>query len=254
MSQPTSATLPPEYAADAGAVVEALPPDTLRLAGRFIHSASSTGANSAGLYEINHQIDFLRETDRKVEFSRIDYVLKRQAPGSAAAAAGSAPQIVSRAKRVFDLERPPAVVQEPFAYYLRPASQSALGTVGVKFAKIGGSACKAWRVRRKVDGTHEPRGVLFDVRPNNDVLDWLDGDGTRLAVEETRDDMHSLTVLVPLERARRDALVAVWCVRRWEEKATEFHRKRSWKDVKYIMQTCTSGLPGNGGTINTKSY
>lgn len=232
MSQPTSATRPPEYAADAGAVQEALQPDTLRLAGRFVHSASAAGEDAAGLYEINHLIDFLRETDRKVEFSRIDYSLKRQPTSDSAGTtpAGSAPQIVSRTKRVFDLERPYAALQEPFAYYLRPASQSALGTMGVRFAKIGKSACKAWRVRRNRDGEHEARGLLFDVRPNNDMLDWLDGEGTRLAVEETREDMHSLTVLVPLERARRDALAAVWCVRLWQERAVEFHQKRSWKD------------------------
>ncbi|KAF9878668.1 hypothetical protein CkaCkLH20_03568 [Colletotrichum karsti] len=251
MSQPTTigAALPPEYSADPASVKETLPPDTLRFAGRFIHSATSVNAES-GLYEINCQIDFLRETDRKVEFSRIDYKLNRRGAGAAAAdsTTTSAPEIVAYPKHAFNIERPPLVLQEPFAYYLRPVSRSGLGLIGIRFAKVGKSLCKAWHVRRKAGSVseYEMRELLFDARMNNKVVDWLDGSGARLAVEEARDGMYSLNILTPLDRAQRDALVATWCVRRWEMKAVEFHQKRTWRDRKHIMETCTQGLPGRG--------
>ncbi|TEA21355.1 hypothetical protein C8034_v007723 [Colletotrichum sidae] len=262
MSQPTtSTTLPPEYSADAANVQETIPPETLRFAGRFIHSANSANADSAGLYEINHQLDFLRETDRKVEFNRINYTFKRR-PNNPA----SDPDIVATPKQVFTIERPPPVVQDPFAFYLWPSSRSSFGTLAVRFAKIGKSVCKAWRVRRKPKSVseYEARELVFDVRPNNQVLDWLDGNGERIAVEELKDDMRSLNIMVPMERAQRDALVATWCSRLWEKQAVLFHHKRTWRDSedsfwtkqaqlanldagKHIMETCTAGLPGRGG-------
>uniref|UniRef100_L2FTT8 Uncharacterized protein n=1 Tax=Colletotrichum fructicola (strain Nara gc5) TaxID=1213859 RepID=L2FTT8_COLFN len=222
-----SASLPPEYTEDASDVQETLQPDTLRRADRFIHSANSAETDS-GVYETNREIDSLRENDRKIEFS----------------------QIVAHPKHVFNIERPPLVVQEPFAYYIRAVSRSGIGAVGVRFSKIGkGSICKAWLVKRKLNATRdwEAKELLFDVRMNNDVCDWMDDSGRRLAVEESRDGINSLNILVPLERAMRDALVATWCVRRWECKALEYHQKRTWKERKHIMETCTFGLPGRGG-------
>ncbi|KAK2037763.1 hypothetical protein LZ31DRAFT_159860 [Colletotrichum somersetense] len=253
-----NADLPPEYAADGAAVRERLPPDTLRLAGRSIHSAASRSVDAPGRYELNHQMDFLRETDRLVEFSRIDYAVRRQA----AAAVGDqvVPEITSQPRHAFNLERPPAILQEAFPYYIKPVSRSGLGNIGLRFTKIGKSVCKAWRVgrRRRAASSasagagagkeyealeYEARGLLFDVRRNNDVLDWFDGAGARVAVEYARDDIYSLNVLVAMDQAMRDALVASWCVKLWNDLAVKFHRRRTWKDVKHIMQTCTAGLP-----------
>ncbi|KAF0331189.1 hypothetical protein GQ607_001497 [Colletotrichum asianum] len=226
-----SASLPPEYTEDASDVQETLPPDTLRRADRFIHSANSAEAD-CGVYETNREIDSLRANDRKIEFSRIDYSLKRRS-GSSGRYSTAAPEIVAHPKHVFNIERPPLVVQEPFAYYIRAVSRSGIGAVGVRFSKIGkGSICKAWLVKRKLNATSdwEAKELLFDVRINNDVCDWIDDSGRRLAVEESRDGINSLNILVPLERAMRDALVATWCVRRWECKALEYHQKRTWKE------------------------
>ncbi|OHW90988.1 hypothetical protein CSPAE12_10423 [Colletotrichum incanum] len=229
MTQPTAnADLPPEYVEDVADVHESLPPDTLRLAGRFVHSATSRDADAPGLYEINHQIDFLRETDKLVEFSRIDYSVRR---GNANAA--SPPEVTSHPRHVFNLERPPAIVQEAFLYYIKPVSRSGLGSMGLKFSKIGKSVCKAWRVGRKANSRtdFEARELLFDVRPNNNVLDWLDGQKTRIAVEYSRDNMYSLNILVSMDQAMRDALVAAWCVRLWNGLAVQFHKRRTWKDA-----------------------
>ncbi|GKT44611.1 uncharacterized protein ColSpa_04792 [Colletotrichum spaethianum] len=222
------ADLPPEYVEDVANVHESLPPDTLRLAGRFIHSATSRDADAPGLYEINSQIDFLRETDRLVEFSRIDYSVRRRI-----ANAVSLPEIISHPRHVFNLERPTAIVQEAFLYYIKPVSRSGLGSIGLKFSKIGKSVCKAWRVGRKASNRneYEARELLFDVRHNNDVLDWLDGQNTRIAVEYSKDNMHSLNILVPMDQAVRDALVAAWCVRLWNTLAVQFHKRRTWKDA-----------------------
>ncbi|KAI8185212.1 hypothetical protein KHU50_013305 [Colletotrichum sp. SAR 10_65] len=204
-----SASLPPEYTEDASDVQETLQPDTLRRADRFIHSANSAETDS-GVYETNREIDSLRENDRKIEFSRIDYSLKRRGGRDSTAA----PEIVAHPKHVFNIERPPLVVQEPFSYYIRAVSRSGIGAVGVRFSKIGkGSICKAWLVKRKLNATSdwEAKELLFDVRINNDVCDWMDDSGRRLAVEESRDGINSLNILVPMERAMRDALVATWC-------------------------------------------
>ncbi|EFQ35732.1 uncharacterized protein GLRG_10887 [Colletotrichum graminicola M1.001] len=235
-----NADLPPEYAADGAAVRERLPPDTLRLAGRSIHSATSRDMDAPGRYELNHQMDFLRETDRLVEFSRIDYAIKRQAGGNAAAAASSVPEITSQPRHAFNLERPPAILQEAFPYYIKPVSRSGLGNIGLKFTRIGKSVCKAWRVgrRRATSGKdrdtleYEARGLLFDVRRNNDVLDWFDGAKNRVAVEYSNDNMYSLNVLVPMDQAMRDALVASWCVKLWNDLAVKFHERRNWKHGK----------------------
>ncbi|OHF00703.1 3',5'-bisphosphate nucleotidase [Colletotrichum orchidophilum] len=195
--------LPPDYAADAAAVQEGIPPDTLRLAGRYIHSANSRNIDAPGIFEINHQIDFLRETDTLVEFSRIDYSIKKRAYDS-----GLAPEIVSNPRHIFNLERPPAIIQEAFPYYIKPTSRSGLGSIGLKFLKIGKSECKAWLVGRKANNRieYEARELLFDVRRNNEVFDWLDRNGSRLAVEEAQAGMYSLNILVSLDRAMRDAL------------------------------------------------
>ncbi|KAK1573451.1 uncharacterized protein LY79DRAFT_525694 [Colletotrichum navitas] len=235
-----NADLPPEYVADGAAVHERLPPDTLRLAGRSIHSATSRDIDAPGRYELNHQMDFLRETDRLVEFSRIDYAIRRKAgrnAAAAAAAAASVPEITSQPRHAFNLERPPAILQEAFPYYIKPVSRSGLGNIGLKFTRIGKSLCKAWRVgRRRATGgkehdtlEYEARELLFDVRRNNDVLDWFDGAKNRLAVEYSRDDMYSLNVLVPMDQAMRDALVASWCVKLWNDLAVKFHERRTWK-------------------------
>ncbi|KAH8422097.1 hypothetical protein JMJ77_0000700 [Colletotrichum scovillei] len=169
----TNPDLPPDYSVDAGTVSENLPPDTLRLAGRFVHSANTRNVDAPGIFEINHQIDFLRETDRLVEFSRIDYSIKKRSDES-----NRLPEIVSNSRHIFNLERPPAILQETFPYFIKPTSRSGLGSIGLKFLKIGKSECKAWLVgRRKAsDRTeyYEARELLFDVRRNNQVFDWLD--------------------------------------------------------------------------------
>ncbi|KAK2028235.1 hypothetical protein LX32DRAFT_640144 [Colletotrichum zoysiae] len=247
-----NADLPPEYAADGAAVRERLPPDTLRLAGRSIHSAASRSVDAPGRYELNHQMDFLRETDRLVEFSRIDYAVRRQAAAAAGPGGPAVPEITSQPRHAFNLERPPAILQEAFPYYVKAVSRSGLGNIGLRFAKIGKSVCKAWRVGRRRSSSsraassaaagagkeyealeYEARGLLFDVRRNNDVLDWLDGAGARVAVEYARDDMYSLNVLVPMDQAMRDALVASWCVKLWNDLAVRFHRRRTWKDGEF---------------------
>ncbi|KAK7457727.1 hypothetical protein Landi51_01860 [Colletotrichum acutatum] len=230
----TNQDLPPDYTVDAGTVSENLPPDTLRLAGRFVHSANTRNADAPGIFEINHQIDFLRETDRLVEFSRIDYSIKRRLNES-----NHLPEIVTNSRHIFNLERPPAILQETFPYYIKPTSRSGLGSIGLKFLKVGKSECKAWLVgRRKAsDRTeyYEARELLFDVRRNNQVFDWLDGNGTRIAVEESKSGMYSLNILVSLDRAMRDALAAVWCTRLWYVRAVLFHKKRTWKDSKHLI-------------------
>ncbi|WYZ36975.1 hypothetical protein EsH8_II_000481 [Colletotrichum jinshuiense] len=241
MTQPVGNTdLPPEYAPSVSNVQEDLPPDTLRLASRFIHSANSPNVDAPGLYEINHQIDFLRETDTLVEFSRIDYSVRNRNQNST-----QPPEIHSHPRHVFNLERPPAIVQESFPYYIRPVSRSGLGCIGLKFSKNGRSVCKAWRVGRKANSRteDEARELLFEVRTNNHVFDWLDGKQTRIAVEESKDNMYNLTILVALDRAMRDALVATWCVRLWNSRAVEFHKRRGWKHVQNIMLNYTSDLP-----------
>ncbi|KAK2059666.1 hypothetical protein LY76DRAFT_511661 [Colletotrichum caudatum] len=230
-----NADLPPEYAADGAAVRERLPPDTLRLAGRSVHSAASRSVDAPGRYELNHQMDFLRETDRLVEFSRVDYAIRRQA---AAGGGPAVPEITSQPRHAFNLERPPAILQEAFPYYAKPVSRSGLGSIGLRFTKIGKSVCKAWRVgrRRRAASAYEARGLLFDVRRNNDVLDWFDGAGARVAVEYARDGIYSLDVLVAMDQAMRDALVASWCVKLWNDLAVKFHRRRTWKDGEFAMR------------------
>ncbi|KAK1981122.1 hypothetical protein LZ30DRAFT_593363 [Colletotrichum cereale] len=260
MTHPAAnADLPPEYVADGAAVRESLPPDTLRLAGREIHSATSRDVDAPGRYELNHQMDFLRETDRLVEFSRVHYAIRRHGGGNAAAGA-SVLEVTSQPRHAFNLERPPAILQEAFPYYIKPVSRSGLGNIGLRFTKIGKSVCKAWRVGRKAaSGTeyeapeYEARGLLFDVRRNNDVLDWFDGEKTRVAVEYARDNMYSLNVLVPMDQAMRDALVAAWCVKLWNDLAVKFHQRRTWKDRESpaLFSIC---LGGNTVLIWTRCF
>lgn len=226
MTQPiANADQPPDYAENPTIIQGSLPPDTLRLAGRSIHSATFRDADAPGLYELNHQIDFLRETDRLVQFTRIDYSVKNRSRDAA-----SVPEIVPHPRHIFDLERPQAIMQEAFPYYIKSVSRSGLGSIGLKFSKIGKSVCKAWRVGRKASdkSVFEARELLFDVRPNNDVLDWIDGQEVRIAVEYSQDNMYSLNILAPMDRAMRDALVAAWCVRLWNSLAVRFHKRETW--------------------------
>jgi hypothetical protein len=55
---------------------------------------------------------------------------------------------------------------------------------------------------------------------------WIQEDGSQLAVEEGKDDEDKMVIAAPMTEEMRDALVAVWMLKLWYETAETRQAKR----------------------------
>lgn len=196
--------------------LDVLPPTTLYVAGRFIHSSDPL---AAPLYELSHSIGFLNDSNRSVRVERLDYAVK--APGGVA-------QLSTRKKHIYDLKHPTVITAPTFEYHAECTSRQSLCSFGLtSFRARKLSNAKGYRVYRAMQGTDNKlvcRDLLFSAVPARDravKYEWSNDKDQLVAREMDRDGLMSLLVSAEMAAPTRDALVSAWLSRVWWEQARE---------------------------------
>ncbi|SPN99152.1 uncharacterized protein DNG_02187 [Cephalotrichum gorgonifer] len=206
---------PPTYdnATLGTAGTELVPPDTLLLNGKVIHSGGSV--SSPCLYELSHHIA-QRELTTTVELSRLDH----RAHGTTSQAV---PDAAGRVKSIFTLTHLPPITTPKFEYYLHSTSRGNVGNVGLEpySGFRSGSGYRVLRVTRpRVAAQMEAKELLFVAKARGTGrYDWRDGgDGRRVLAYEADEGAHCrFQIVEDMDQGRRDALVGAWCLRVWQE-------------------------------------
>ena len=203
---------------------ELVPPAILVMGKLTIHAQTADGTP---LYELSRDVRRSSEGETRVEFSRLDHVVR--------ATDGAAPRVARRARHLFDFRRVIPLLAEGFPYRMHATARGG-GSYAIRrltFPRSGfkvvrpafrddhhgnksGGLPKGWRPRPS--GAAPEVDVAFEVVVRrHGHSEWVDGaDGRRLAVEdETADGDLQLAVIAPLPRPVLDALVASWCLKVW---------------------------------------
>ncbi|KAI0147381.1 hypothetical protein GGR57DRAFT_515956 [Xylariaceae sp. FL1272] len=198
---------PPYDAAEGYDASDIVQPVILVLAGRFIHSESSS---STVLYELNSDVNFLSRSDHKVEFSRHEYRLRTDSYDEA--------RTLSYARHIIDLEWPVAVISsERYAFIATPVSRRVLGGIGLK--KKFQPLLTGFKVML-MKGRTEEHEVLFECTMKG-RYEWWDSKGERIAIEDSADDQLKMIITAAQPRTHVDALVAAWMLRVWHDHVLE---------------------------------
>ncbi|KAK0385680.1 hypothetical protein NLU13_6857 [Sarocladium strictum] len=201
---------PPSYSNDEP-IPEIVQPATLYAAERFIYSSDP---NAPPLYELSHSVGFLSDSDRTVRFERLEHTIKSRA---------GAPQVTTRNRHLYDLRHPTTGEMMNFEYQGESLSRQSLGSfVIVPFRKhvFGPKGFNVHRAARGSDDRLEARAVLFTAtasKAKNVGFEWTDENGQMLAREIIEDDLMKFVVGAELGVKLRDALVAAWILRIWNE-------------------------------------
>ncbi|KAI1267957.1 hypothetical protein F5Y18DRAFT_275383 [Xylariaceae sp. FL1019] len=195
---------PPPYGAaegyDANDIVQ---PGILVLAGRFIHSESSS---STVLYELDSDVNSLSRRDHKVKLSRHEHRLRADDYNDEA-------RTLSYARHIYDLEWPIAIISsERYAFIGTPVSRRVIGGIGLK--KVFQPLLAGFKVMLMRGGEHE---VVFECTMKNNKYEWLDSLGGRIAIEDSADDQLKMIITTAQPRKQVDALVAAWMLRAWHD-------------------------------------
>jgi len=203
---------PPSYAEAVSHTVDDLPqPVILVLDNQSIYAESSP---TIKLYEVNRGIARLGRATLNVKFSRIER------------SAGSTNQ---RSRHIYDLHHTPTLVRIPSTQYAEyfieflAAPARRLGHLGFK---TGHGVPEDWTAlpvdMKGWSELHNPPFVagaapVFEAHHRSGVCKWMGGNGHDVAVEYDSDPQHRLLVTASLQRETRDALVALWCCRLWQQ-------------------------------------
>lgn len=201
-----------------------LPPSTLYIAERFIHPSDP---QSPPLYELSHSVGFLKDSDRKVTFERLDYTVRTTS---------STPSIATRKKQLYELCHRTFGELPNFDYQAEATSRAALCSMGIEKRKkrfsfsghVGGyQVLRArWGEDRRLTGGEALfTAVLPSNAKNVEVSwEWNNAEDVLVAREIEREGLLSLVVTAEMAREERDALAAAWVMRLWwdlADRATE---------------------------------
>jgi hypothetical protein len=206
----TTGEEPPSYNNDEP-IPELVQPATLYAAERFIYSSDP---NAPPLYELSHSVGFLSDSDRTVRFERLEHTINIRA---------GAPQVTKKNRHLYDLRHPTPGEIMNFDYQGESVSRQSLGSFGIiPFRKhvFGSKGFKVHRAARGSDGRLEARAELFTAtasKAKNVGFEWTDENGQMLAREVIEDDLMRLVVGTEMSVKMRDALVAAWILRIWNE-------------------------------------
>lgn len=212
-----------------------LDPAVLILAGQSIHAEPEPETEPTPLYQLSQSVTRIPQRSSSVVFERVD---ASKAKGTAGASASARTQhlfyIVHPANARYRKDVP--------AYYLTTvARETGLGNIRLEpgksqiplqradFAAML-SASRTMGDKPLFDG--EGERVLFHTRPSSKWVRgyrWLDSAGREVAVEEEdkkEEGRHRLVVGARMQRAKRDALVALWVLRVWHETAESPEARR----------------------------
>ncbi|KAH8906674.1 hypothetical protein BR93DRAFT_927514 [Coniochaeta sp. PMI_546] len=209
-------TSPPSYAeAVSHKSDDLLPPVILVLDGQSIYAESNPTIN---LYEVNRGITSLGRATLNVKFERIER------------SAGSTNQ---RSRHIYDLHHTPSLVRAPstqYAEYFIEALAASVRRPGHLGFKTSHGIPEDWTAlpvdMRGWSELHCPPFVadatpVFEAHHREGVCKWLDGNGDDVAIEYDSDQHYRLLVTASLPRHMRDALVALWCCRLWQQSVNQ---------------------------------
>ncbi|KAJ9165553.1 hypothetical protein NKR19_g272 [Coniochaeta hoffmannii] len=232
METVTSASLPPyAEAVSHTAADDLLQPVILVLDGQSIYAESDPTIN---LYEVNRGITSLGRATLNVKFTRIDR---------------SAGNANPRPKHIYDLHHTPSLVRVPSThaaeYFIEALAAPARRLLGHLGFRTTHGIPKDWAAlpvdMRGWSELHYPPFVagaapVFEAHHREGVCRWTDGDGRDVAVEYDSDRQCRLLVTAPLPRETRDALVALWCCRLWQQSVN-----RQWPTLRTLYSGIFSG-------------
>ncbi|KAI9163820.1 hypothetical protein HJFPF1_05447 [Paramyrothecium foliicola] len=236
---------PPTYIDGGNNAADAiLPPATLYVAGRFIHSSDP---HAPPLYEFSHSIGFLRESDHSVRLERLDYTVKTL---------NGTPHVSTRKRHIYDLKHPTFGELSTYAYHAEATSRGALCGFAIESFRLKRfSSARGYRVMRTARGPPPqrclmPRETLFTATPARDrahsavTHEWTDAQGRMIAREVDEDQLLRLVVGVEMGARLRDLLVTAWILRLWWELADGNHQGNIWDDAKRILGKKNPELAG----------
>ncbi|ELQ41645.1 hypothetical protein M0657_006164 [Pyricularia oryzae] len=246
---------PPPYAEDAELVQDILiPAGTLRLADRSIFAAEAA-PDAAPLYELDQTIGYSRTAFGTITLSRLEHRIKR----------GS--EVATRVRGISELVQTPPVTGPTFPFHARAtiAKAHTLGSLGL-VPCVGGyrvhraegksmaqreqlfRATRATKKHGETIGSYDwfavgdMAGTIVvpadggqgpsSSRPGHRRSFSKSFDGGMLIAKENTEHAagtHTLEVIVSLDQRTRDALVASWCLRLWEDIAA---RNKPYYDAK----------------------
>jgi hypothetical protein len=201
----------PSYSASD--IPQVIQPATLYAAERFIHSSDP---QAPPLYELSHSVGFLNDSDRTVRFERLDHAIRTRA---------GAPVVSTKNRHIYDLRHPTAAELMHFVYQCESVSRHTIGSFGLAPFRRHVFGSKGFRVLRAVRGTDqrlEARELLFTATASksaNVEFEWTDATGQMLAREIVENDLMRLVIGMEMSMELRDALVAAWILRIWNELA-----------------------------------
>ncbi|KAI0139056.1 hypothetical protein F4776DRAFT_662752 [Hypoxylon sp. NC0597] len=204
---------------------DVLAPATLILMGQYVVS-DVTGQTP--LYHINWDITSIPQKGSSVVFERVEE--------DPATGVDNAAPTKQQKQHIFYLAHPASAQYQTDtpAYYLTSVSSEMLGNIGLdkskpRFQKMEFKALlttgKNWSDNPLFDSNAE---LLFDVKPKliGGHYTWYDSNGQLIAYEDGKAGQHKLVITTSMERKRRDALVATWCLRLWHDIAESREAKR----------------------------
>lgn len=190
---------------------EVLQPVILVLDGQSIYAESNPTVH---LYEVNRGIARLSRATLSVKFSRIER------------SAGNTSQ---RSRHIYDLHHTPSLILAPstegaeyFIESLGPSTRR-LGHLGFKTTHGVPEDWMAVPVDMKGwSELHYPPFVadwapVFEAHHRKGVCKWMNGDGQDVAIEYDSDKQYRILVTASLRRDTLEALVALWCLRLWQQ-------------------------------------
>ncbi|KAI1122630.1 hypothetical protein F5Y10DRAFT_253652 [Nemania abortiva] len=196
-------------------------PVILVLAGRYIHSESTS---SPVLYELDHDVSFLSRAEHKVVFWRHERRVRTSSQHGGGGGGGV--RTSSYQRHLFNLESPHAVTStSKYAFFLTSVSRKALGNVGLLKKKKTPSVPRLGGGFRVMQISRGPAAAgedeeLFEITRKDGRYEWWEGDGRRVAIEDTAaNGQLKMIITTALPRQRADVLVAMWCLRLWHDAA-----------------------------------
>ncbi|KAF5857017.1 hypothetical protein ETB97_006408 [Aspergillus alliaceus] len=234
-----------------------LNPAVLTLANQSIHAETTP---STPLYRISQDITSTHQKFSSLKFERIETPLSLQ-PDSK-----SSPE----AQHLFFLAHPAHAQYRTDipAYYITSVSSKTLGNIRFEMTKsrLQKIEFRALLSAKKTacdkplfdEGIEEP---LFSAKPkwSGSRYRWLVAGGNEVAFEDGKGERQKLVVTVPLQRDKRDALVALWILRLWHDTAESRlarrealealtpHTAYAGMDLKFAKRAGALGALGGGG-------
>ncbi|KAI0096707.1 hypothetical protein GGR51DRAFT_494521 [Nemania sp. FL0031] len=183
---------PPPYDSHDAADADTVHPVILVLAGRLIHSE---GAGSPVLYELDHDVSFLSRADHKVSFSRHERRVRANQNQNQQGVRASNYQ-----RHLFNLESPHAVTSTSrYAFFLTSVSRKTLGHVGLKRTSVPRVGFKVMLISRA--GEDEE---VFEITRKDGRYEWWEGEGRRVAIEDSVGGKCKMIITTALPRQRAD--------------------------------------------------